>query len=72
MNTTATAEHIAPLDLKVGDRVDAGGTRRNATVYDTPIQWGTGSISVLVNSRGRISQVWFKGDTKATRIATAN
>lgn len=60
-------EEVDPTTLVKGDRIDAGGSRRNAEVHSVS-EWGTGSISVMVISKGRYSQVWFKPGQTATKI----
>lgn len=62
---------IKVIGLVKGDMIDAGGTRRRAIV-ESVSEWGTGSVSVQVWSRGRLSQVWFKSVNDLAELVGSN
>jgi len=68
----STVEFVNVMSLVEGDRVDVGGSRRDALVVRPAWEYGTGSVSVLVVSHGRTSSVWFpSSDSTVARTAKA-
>ena len=61
---TQTLTAVDPTTLVKGDRIDAGGTRRNVRV-DSVNECMNGTICVGVWNKGRYSQVFFKDGRKA-------